>query len=294
MACGASRAVFVLATGMLMLLAGCTPALSGWHRSPVPAAGDGSVVHRAVVIAAGEPRRDTRTVDAVCDVLVAHGWQRDNMLLLLGDDATRDAILEEPFTWLHNQGEDADDVTLFFFSLHGDQTPDVAPLDEPDSLDEYVCPADFEPGDNATYLLDDTLAERFTSIRSDNLVAIFETCHSGGMLDGSSDLRASGRVVLASCAADETSFPVYLNGRWLFPHYLAQGLRGPADTAGDGHISAEEAFRYAEQPTIIRSAITGIFLFLLTPTPLLVQHPQMYDGWPSAANNTAMLDIVPA
>ena len=290
------RSLLILSTIMVLLTAGCTPVISSGVQGPVMETarlGDGDPVYRAVIIAAGEPRRDARTVDDLCNTLLSHGWQEDNIYRLLQDDATRSAILTEPFEWLHGQGEDSDDVTLFFFSLHGDQTTDVAPLDEPDSLDEYMCPAGYDPDDNATFLLDDDLAASFEDVQSHNLVAIFETCHSGGMLDGTSDLRASGRVILTSCATDETSFPVYLNGRWLFPYYLVQGLQGPADISQDGKVSAEEAFQYAEQPTILRSTIVGFLLFLFTPTPLLAQHPQIYDAWPSEANNTARLDILP-
>jgi hypothetical protein len=282
-------------TILVLLVAGFTPAMSSVVQGPARETathGDGNHIYRAVIIAVGEPRRDARTVDDLHNTLIAHGWQEDNIFRLLQEEATRSAILTEPIEWLHDQGEDSDDVTLFFFSLHGDQITDVAPLDEPDSLDEYVCPADYDPNDDTTFLLDDDLATAFENVQSHNLVAIFETCHSGGMLDGANDLCASGRVILTSCATDETSFPVYFNGRWLFPHYLVQGLQGPADTSQDGKISAEEAFQYAEQPTILRSTIVGFLLFLFTPTPLLVQHPQIYDAWPSEANNTACLDIL--
>jgi|GEM_PF-2447279 len=291
------RPSLALATVLMMFLAGCATALPFTdHAASVSArvSGDGTAVYRAVVVAAGEPRRDTRTVDDFCDALTVHGWQEDNIYRLQGETATREAILTEPFTWLQMQREDDDDVTLFFFSLHGDQLSDREPLDEPDGLDEYVCPADYNPDDTATFLLDDDLSAAFAAVQSDSLAVVFETCHSGGMLDGTGDLRASGRVILTSCAADETSFPLFFNGRWLFPHYLTQGLRGPADRDGNGRVSAEEAYRYAEPPTVTRSTIIGLFLFVLTPTPLLAQHPQLYDGWPSEADNAAQLDIIPA
>ena len=291
-----TRSLLVLATIIVVLTAGCTPGISsGLYKPPLEAAtcGESAPIYRAIIIASGEPGRDARTVDDLHATLITQGWQEDNIYQLLQEEATRSAILTAPFEWLDAQGEDRDDVTLFFFSLHGDQITDVAPLDEPDSLDEYICPADFDPDDNTTFLLDDDLASSFENVQSNNLVVIFETCHSGGMFDGTSDLRGSGRVILTSCATDETSFPIYFNGRWLFPYYLTQGLKGPADTSKDGKISAEEAFQYAEKPTILRSTILGFLLFLLTPTPLLAQHPQLYDAWPSETNNTARLDILP-
>ena len=79
----------------------------------------------------------------------------------------------------------------------------------------------------------------------------------------------------------------------MFPYYLIKGLSGKADINKDDWVSAEEAFNYAERPTIVHSALKS-FLYLLHPFARLgPQHPQLYDAWPNAINNQDELRIIP-
>jgi uncharacterized caspase-like protein len=252
----------------------------------------------AVLIAAGGgftywlheilERHDIRDLK---QVLLTYGWERDHIRCFLEEEATADAILNTSFEWLNTNGADEDDIILYFFNMHGYYIPtDLPPVDEPDGKDEIICP--WDPTVNGwnieTYIVDDDLAARFKTLKSNNIVIIFDTCHAGGMIDGSSDPGDSGRVVLTSCDVNEASCMFFAKLHWMFPYYLIQGLTGRADLNHDGFVSAEEVLNYTKEPVASRSTIFND----LFDTQQGTQHPQLYDGWPSVENNTEELKLI--
>jgi len=261
---------------------------------------DGDINYWAVLIVVGGGKGyrhhafwGIRSANGLKKVLINHGWPEDNIIYLFEKQATKEAIFNT-FQWLNESGEDEDDVLLFFFQGHGySLAEDKVPLDEPDGKDECYFPWDDETYGWSwdTYIIDDELGTKFDSLKSKNIIGIFETCHSGGWIDGSYDLCKPGRVILTSCAVNEASAPIVARMRWLFPHYVIQGLKGLADRDFDKWVSAEEAFNYAKFPTIIRSTILNILVYLIEPVPL-TQHPQLYDGWPTEENNHLELKII--
>jgi hypothetical protein len=255
--------------------------------------GDDDVQYWAVIITVGEALRDSHGSNALTNILLSHDCPIDHIKKMVEENATKEAILQVPFAWLQTQNIDDDDIVIFYFSMHGSQIDDQYPLDEPDRYDEYVVPFDYNADNLSTYLFDEELSERFDTLDFNNLVIIFETCNSGGMIDGSADLSGSGRVIMTSCAADESSWPMYLWRHWMFPHFLFRGLRGFADLNKDKIITAEEAFFYAEKPTIRRSTIYATLFSLIPfiPHEFFPQHPQLYDGWPTLENNSEELPL---
>ncbi len=228
-------------------------------------------------------------VRALKRILLSHGWDNDHIRCFLEKEATRDAILNTSFEWLSGAGED--DLILYFVFMHGYYLPvDLPPIDEPDGRDERVFPYDpqYPTWNWSVYIVDDDFAARFNTLKSHNIVIIFDTCHSGGMIDGSSDFGGSGRVVLTSCGVDEASCMFLPRLHWMFPYFLIQGLRGRADLNHDGFVSAEEALKYTEGPVAFRSTINN-FIF---SHKLVSQHPQLSDGWPSVENNTEELKLI--
>lgn len=204
---------------------------------------------------------------------------------------TKNAILNTSFEWLNTNGADEDDIILFFFNTHGYFIPvDLPPVDEPDGKDEIICPWDLNVnGWNIdTYIVDDDLAARFKMLKSNNIVIIFDTCHAGGMIDGSSDLGDSGRIVLTSCDVNEASCMFFARLHWMFPYYLIQGLKGSVDLNHDGFVSVEEALNYTKKPVAFRSTIFNQLFDKQEST----QHPQLYDGWPSKESNTEELKLL--
>ena len=90
--------------------------------------------------------------------------------------ATRARILEA-FTELVDEADEGD-VIVFQFAGHGTQVVDLDG-DEPDGLDEALCPADHESGALVT---DDDLAEITFGLRPGiNLTSFIDCCHSGTM-----------------------------------------------------------------------------------------------------------------
>jgi hypothetical protein len=238
----------------------------------------------AVLISAGEPQRDLKNIDELKNILLANGWDEYNIYLFSEEEATKQKILEIP-QLLENNGLKEEDLVLFYFSMHGGYTEDIEPLDEPDGIDEFIISFNNEK------IFDEELGFAFNNVVSENILFIFETCYSGGMIDGANDLIKSGRIIITSAGNNETSYPIFLQKSWLFPFYLIKGLKGFADQNNDNFISAEEVYSYAEKRTIIRSTIYGC-LFYIFHKSIFIQHPQMFDGWPSKENNTQDLILI--
>ena len=242
----------------------------------------------AVFITHGDPASDNKNTKSIYDILIDQGWKDDNIFFLKESEATKDAILGVA-DFLNDKGVCINDLILFYFSIHGGYTEDVPPLDEPDNLDEYISAYNYEESDGK--ILDEELDLMFDNILTENIIIIFETCYSGGMIDGSKDVKKSGRIIITSTKADETSYGFFLKDSWVFPYYLIRGLKGKADKNSDGYVSVEEAFKYAEIRTIIRSTVYGFLLFVFHKS-LFNQHPQIYDGWPSEEDNKEELKLI--
>ena len=87
---------------------------------------DGNVTKWAVLIAcsggltyARHERRDRNDMKDLTEVLTKNGWDNDHIYSLMEEEATKEAILDDSFQWLQDNGEDEDDLIVFFFSGHG-------------------------------------------------------------------------------------------------------------------------------------------------------------------------------
>ncbi len=99
-------------------------------------------------------------------------------------------------------------------------------------------------------------------------VALVDACHSGALVRYkggrrveafplSMDLDATGYAVLTSSAASERSQESdELRGSF-FTHFVVSGLRGAADTSGDGRVTLDELYRYTYRRTLDRSLQAG-------------------------------------
>jgi hypothetical protein len=109
------------------------------------------------------------------------------------------------------------------------------------------------------------LAEAGADVR----LAIVDSCKSGAMLgvkggaQGPSfeirftdELASSGEAVLTSSAANELALESREVGASFFSHHLMSGLRGAADSSGDGQVTLAEAYRYAFTHTLVATANT--------------------------------------
>ena len=228
-------------------------------------------------------------------------WRADDILLLLNSGASKTAI-HKAISSIAEKGT-PDDVFLFYFSGHGTAGPDIAPLDEADGRDEYIC----SYGNSLSeFIRDDELSDWLGAIPMKRIIVMLDTCYSGGQIkslrgdrevksfnrgpapdkgDGfASDLRKINRrmvgpqdlndldkqiVVLTSSDDNEYSWelgPPIDHG--LFTYYLLEALGGAGDKEGnsDGNVTAKEAYNYL-YPRVVSTSDTYD----------LNQHPQFLD-----------------
>ena len=105
------------------------------------------------------------------------------------------------------------------------------------------------------------LRREINDIPAELKVAILDSCSSGSLtrakggqarpaflFDASSDM--SGHAYITSASAEEAAQESDRIGSSFFTHYLISGLRGAADTKGDGTVTLNEAYTYAFQETL--------------------------------------------
>nr|WP_281404390.1 caspase family protein [Pyxidicoccus fallax] len=111
------------------------------------------------------------------------------------------------------------------------------------------------------------LREWLDSTKADVRLAIVDSCRSGALLrikggrPGPSfelrltdELHSSGHALLTSSAEDELALESREVGGSLFTHHLVSGLRGAADSSGDGLVTLGEAYQYAYAHTVSATA----------------------------------------
>jgi metacaspase-1 len=124
--------------------------------------------------------------DALAGILIHQfGFASRNVVVLKGPEATRQEIL----SWFVRLAKQArvEDHFVFHYSGHGTQVPDVQPFDEPDGLDEALCPWDATA--NGEHLIrDDELALWLDDLSARRVTVILDCCHAGtGTKDAGDD-----------------------------------------------------------------------------------------------------------
>lgn len=206
-------------------------------------------------------------------------WKEENILLLINQNATKEAIQSSIVDWL-DEKEDENNVVLYYFSSHSLKMP----LKYRKYGHTYSCPydiSDFKFSEDK--ITDIELDSWLDELESNNICLILDTCYSGKM----KSLIQKNRVVLTAggkhffCGVDESD----ALGFGIFTFFIMQGLKGIADINNDGWISAEECFRYAKIPTIV-SSIWQQFPFIQEWNNQTIiwffQVPTMYDRYPGS------------
>ena len=187
---------------------------------------------------------------------------KDRIRSALNADATPRAI-EGGIDWLaRNAG--ANDRAYIFFSGHGITGPDDGD-DEDDGVDEFLC---FHGGN----VRDDDFGQWVHRIKCAHIVTFIDACFSGGagrgiksmqrpsagfarapITDGfgplewrvrAREIAPEGFSILAASRPNQTSLEREDLSQGVFTHFLAKGLRGPADLDLDGAITLNELHRY--------------------------------------------------
>jgi hypothetical protein len=107
------------------------------------------------------------------------------------------------------------------------------------------------------------LRKWLASLGADVRVALVDSCKSGALLTAkggkpgvgfqirlTDELASTGEVLLTSSAADEVALESREIAGSFFTHHFISGLRGAADTSGDGKVTLNEAYQYAYTHTI--------------------------------------------
>ena len=181
------------------------------------------------------------------------GVEPTNMMLLQGKPlaALRDALAQTRarVTQLHAD-VDVRVVLIFYFSGHSDG----------ESLELGRERLSFQE-----------LKRALLGTGAEVRLAIVDSCQSGALLASkggragptfqirlAEDLASSGEALLASSAADELALESREIRGSFFTHHRVSGLRGAADSSGDGAVTLSEAYQYAFAHTVSATAGTLI------------------------------------
>jgi hypothetical protein len=135
------------------------------------------------------------------------------------------------------------------------------------------------------------LRERIKNIPSDMRVVILDSCSSGAFTRAKGGVKTQpflfddsivteGYAFLTSSSATEASQESDAIGGSYFTHSLLAGLRGAADTVGDGRVTLNEVYRYAYVETLSRTEVSRYG----------VQHPS-YDMQISGTGDLVLTDV---
>lgn len=183
----------------------------------------------------------------------------ENITVLLNEQATLRNLRSALGTGLKSAAG-SDDMVIIFYAGHGATERDAMSMDG-DGLEKYILTYDSDPSDLfSTALPMRDLALIFYRIRSERLIFIADACYSGasgGRTVSQTGLRANitdtfldritagrGKVVITASAANEVSAEKDELQHGVFTYYLLEGLKGAADTDGDGLVTVDEAYRY--------------------------------------------------
>lgn len=183
---------------------------------------------------------------ALYDLLLTQGgFSEDQMILLLNEQATKQAIFEA-LGYLLAEAQPKDLVLLYFSGL-GCCTTDKDG-DEADGCDEALWPHDVEGDREASWILDDEWVSWVQWLTA-QVIVILDSCCTAGFDDLFLPLpreRRQERLLLASSQEDQAAWEKPDLAHGLFTYYLLEALEGKGDANGDGIVTAEEAFRYAK------------------------------------------------
>lgn len=241
----------------LLLLAGllaATPELSSAQRTrgvQVQRAAQREVGARRVLIVGVDEYSDQRIPQlryATVDAMAFAGWLRspaaaarvDTMIILLNEDATRDAVLDT-YRELVAETKENDELIVYFAGhggvreVHGNQEGYLLPHDADStniarrgiSLDDINKEVSYLPGQSPVLLILD-------ACRSGNLF------NSNQMSRAAESLGPNIRRLVSSEGSQDSQEGEQWRGHGAFTYFLLNGLYGMADSNRDGNVTLAE------------------------------------------------------
>jgi formylglycine-generating enzyme required for sulfatase activity len=215
----------------------------------------------------------------LADVLVEHyGFERNNIRLLRGKEATRDAVERELNALKARVSED--DAVIVYFATHGERTKDESPLGY---IRPYGSEFDQETGAATLCLSTNLVLDILRSVKSQHVLLLGDFCFAGflnrarggeGIATIVKNLRKyKSRQVLAAAKDDQVVVERDELKHGLFTHYLLQELRELARTSGA--FTASELYSRLQKVASTDTQtpdygnfdkVTNDFVFLPKPT----------------------------
>ncbi len=202
-------------------------------------------------------RKDAESLYALITEPQVGGFPKENVRLLVDEQATLKAIKSTIGSWLARIVK-PQDMVLLFYSGHGGVDSDPSG-EESDGLNKYIISYDAELSDlYSTALLNSELSIMLDRVRSNQFIFLIDCCHSGGATSGVSEIKtlstikadiykqlaSQGRVVISASLPEQVSFEVSRLGHGIFTYHLLDGLRGKADIDQNLLVSLMETYFY--------------------------------------------------
>ncbi len=188
------------------------------------------------------------------------GLDNDHLFELYDENATKTKISSLLGNQLARKVK-TEDTVYIFFAGHGAPEYDSSSMDR-DKIRKYILTHNVELDDLYTTAISmDTVAEIFGRIQAERIIFIIDSCYSGGsggrtILAHNSGravlsdeflsriAQGRGRIILTSSRENEVSQESDKLKHGFFTYYLLEGLKGKADTDGNGVIDLDEISLY--------------------------------------------------
>jgi hypothetical protein len=168
------------------------------------------------------------------------GLPDDQIRILIDEEATRQRVLETTSDLFSKASEG--DLVLYYFSGHG--------------VKGSFLPIDFDGFNNRISY------EEISQIINDSparyRLCFADACHSGGLFSERSGAEeeewlkvyqdlyqtSTGTAIIMSSKSEETSLESSGLRQGVFSHFMIRGLKGEADSDGDGQVSIQELYDF--------------------------------------------------
>ena len=176
---------------------------------------------------------------------------------LFDDNVTKDG-LKSSFEKLGNEVQ-ADDVFVFYIAGHG--------ITYDEDGDYYYLPSNFRFINSEAIqqqgISKNDLTRYLSLIKAGKTLMLMDTCNAGSFLGNNTRglseqtaidrlSRSTGHATIVASSDDQVAMEGY-EGHGIFTYILVEGLRGKADTDGDGFITLQELSTYTEEEVPRRS-----------------------------------------
>jgi len=174
---------------------------------------------------------------------------RENVQLLLSENATTVNIKKSIGTWLRRAAKEEDTV-IIYYSGHG----------APEGDETYWVTYDADIDDlYSTALSNRAISDMLGRISAKRLITFLDSCYSAATVNRSNQSRnipteipwekftGEGRIVISASNGKELSLELDEYKHGIFTYYLLEGLKGQADRNEDAVIEVEEIWDFVRK-----------------------------------------------